>query len=102
MGIENTKRIEEVELGDDDERYPCGYCDVGLLSGSTAVNHYLDAHGFRLLAVAPQSHWASDGRQVWNKIIAVLGHDSPPAKIRREALVVELENLMEDGTTRDA
>ena len=96
MRIEQTKRIEEVELGDEDARHVCNYCDVDMLRGSTAVNHYINAHGFTLLAVAPHSHWASDGRHVWYKIIAVLGHDNPPPKMQREPIEIALENLIEE------
>ena len=52
-----------------------GFSDDGDLSQS--INHYIDAHGYRLLHLGTQTSHAADGSP-WHSTIAVLGHDNPP------------------------
>jgi hypothetical protein len=63
----------------------CEHCDewVGIPMGAgsdditDSINHYITAHGYRLLHVGTQTSHDRDGK-LWHSTIAVLGHDNPP------------------------
>ena len=64
----------------------CEHCDewtgapLGAAGDSItdSINHYITAHGYRLLHVGTQTSHDMDGK-LWHSTIAVLGHDNPPA-----------------------
>jgi len=43
-----------------------------------SINHYITAHGYRLLHVGTQTSHDMDGKLL-HSTVAILGHDDPPA-----------------------
>jgi len=80
MSIEKVKRTVEVSgnIG-----RPCEHCNelVGVWKDdqdiTKSINHYIEAHGYRLLHVGQQTTHGDKGD--WHFTVAILGHDDPPA-----------------------
>ena len=62
----------------------CDHCQesvgggLGDTSLTGSINHYITAHGYRLLHVGTETSLGSDGKP-WHNTLAILGHDDPPA-----------------------
>ncbi len=41
------------------------------------INHYITAHGYRLLQIGSQTSHGPDGKP-WQSTVAIVGHDDPP------------------------
>ena len=52
----------------------CEHCDEAFRNDSVAesINHYIEAHGYRLLHVGTDTNRTSDG-DLWHSTIAILG-----------------------------
>lgn len=60
----------------------CEHCDysIGAIGESDiagSINHYIEAHGYRLLHVGSETNHGPDGKP-WQHTVAILGHDNPP------------------------
>ena len=63
----------------------CEHCDEWIgapMQGgrediTDSINHYITAHGYRLLHVGTQTSHDMNG-ELWHSTVAVLGHDNPP------------------------
>lgn len=55
----------------------CKHCSesVGIEHFTSGVNHYITAHGYKLLHVGQQTEHATDGG-LWHSTVAVLGTES--------------------------
>ena len=86
MSIEDVKCIVRVSTN---EGGSCKHCDhsVGIEHFVDGVNHYISAHGYRLLHVGTQSLSDTDGK-TYHTTIAVLGTDEPPPE--KEPVVVTI------------
>ena len=79
MDIRDVKHVIEITSSN---VAPCLICQSeplrvepgSLTSIAERVNHYIEAHGFRLLHVGQQSSWDRNGQQ-WQSTVAVLGVD---------------------------
>jgi hypothetical protein len=75
MAIERVKHTVEVSS---DIGRRCEHCDqsVGYETSGTdlskSINHYIEAHGYRLLHVGTRTTTGSDGHP-WNVTVAILG-----------------------------
>src|SRR5262245_12662922 len=94
--MENVKRTTQISSNIGRR---CEHCDehIGATDDGIAesINHYIDAHGYRLLHVGNETGRGRDGELVYHTI-AVLGHDNPPAVVVPK---VEILTLPEDMTT---
>jgi hypothetical protein len=78
--MENVKRTTEVSS---DIGRACEHCGEAIgysprtLGISDSINHYIEAHGYRLLHVGTQTTHGSNEKP-WHTTVAVLGHDNPP------------------------
>lgn len=54
----------------------CEHCSeqVGVGNFTSGVNHYMDAHGYKLLHVGQESEHSPDGG-LWHSTVAVLGKE---------------------------
>ena len=78
--MENVKRTTQVSSNISGACEHCGE-SVGYsprtLGISDSINHYIEAHGYRLLHVGTQTTHGSNEKP-WHTTVAVLGHDNPP------------------------
>ena len=77
MKIGDVKHVIEITS---DKAGPCVVCQRpplqlepgSLVSVAERVNHYIEAHGYRLLHIGQQSSWDRNGQQ-WQSTVAMLG-----------------------------
>jgi hypothetical protein len=72
-----VKRTTEVSSNISRGCEHCGHSIGGEDNVADSINHYIEAHGYRLLHVGPQTHVGHDGKP-YHTTVAVLGHDDPP------------------------
>jgi hypothetical protein len=53
---------------------------------SDRINHFIEAHGYRLLHVGTETSHDSNGNP-WHSTVAVLGHDDPPALAQTRVVI---------------
>ncbi len=77
MTLETIRR--SVQLSSDSMSC-CDHCEEGIGDTSVAesINHYITAHGYRLLHVGSEAGLGTDGKTC-HHTVAILGHDDPPA-----------------------
>jgi hypothetical protein len=77
MTIETVKRT--VRLASDEGR-SCDHCTFRGQPHEldTQINHYIERHGYRLLHLGTETT-AGDRGEAFHRVVAVLGHDAPPA-----------------------
>jgi hypothetical protein len=80
MATETVRRATEIASNISRR---CDHCNEmvggGLGDGSVAdsINHFITAHGYRLLHVGSQTNHGPNG-EPWHNVVAVMGHDNPP------------------------
>jgi len=83
----------------------CDHCDewIGAPVGghddgiTDSINHYISAHGYRLLHVGTQTSHDMDGK-LWHSTVAVLGHDNPPAL--KPPVEISIKHVLVDPKTK--
>lgn len=101
--MENVKRTVEISsnIGQG-----CDHCDewVGAsMRGNggvaTSINHYIEAHGYKLLHVGSQTSRDDEGKP-WHSTVAILGHDDPPALKPPVEIVIGGSEFMSDRNNK--
>ena len=72
MAIDDTKRVVSISSN---ITTGCGHCGKpvgGPDELSASINHYIEAHGYRLLHVGTETIHGPDG-QPWSTTVAILG-----------------------------
>jgi hypothetical protein len=96
----NTFNVKHVLTLSTNVISPCEHCDrFGPDSHdrlAQAINHYLEAHGYRLLHIGQDTTRNNEG-ELWHATIAILGHDDPPPQARRPGILgAALDELLKD------
>jgi hypothetical protein len=77
--MENIRRTTEVSsnIGRGCEHCRYGIGAMGSEDITDGINHFIEAHGYRLLHVGTETSHGPNG-EPWHNTVAVLGHDNPP------------------------